>query len=95
MTLESIFPFNTQTGSNLQRPPRRVSSLWSPSRLPWRGVDHGAGVPPGAVGPGHGDEEEEDWAQTSDILGGDSFSILFHHRSFQKPAVSPRVLMVF
>ncbi|CAJ1365977.1 unnamed protein product [Effrenium voratum] len=28
--------------------------------LPGRGVDHGAGVPPGAVGPGHGDEEEED-----------------------------------
>ena len=26
---------------------------------------------------------------------GDSFSILFNHRSFQHPAVSPGVLMVF
>ena len=27
-------------------------------------------------------------------LGVDSFSILFNHRSFQKPAVSPWILLV-
>ena len=29
------------------------------------------------------------------FLGVDSFSILFNHRSFQEPAVSPAVLMAF
>ena len=29
------------------------------------------------------------------VLGVDSESILFNHRSFQKPAVSPGVLMFF
>ena len=28
------------------------------------------------------------------FLGGDSFSILFNHRSFQNPAVSPGFLML-